>query len=135
MLQGICITLFFIGFTVAILAIVGMQFEGQSRASRLKWTAGTDIDTWAKENGLEIKVSEKKTYYLNGRVGGNSGPFRGRISEGQHVYRVVVTNIGDEKRRVAWIRLGKDVWGNTPDDFKVIWEDEWRPSEPPIEGF
>lgn len=106
--------------------------QAKRQASFISWSAPTMLDTWARDNGYQVRVAERKTRYLGKNMFGYWGPFLQKVAYGQHVYRVVVTKIGEEKRRVAWIRLGRDVLGNIPDNFKVIWEDEWRPQEPPI---
>ncbi len=79
------------------------------------------IQSWAQSNGYKIRASENKSMNELGRTN-YRGPFIGTF--GGAVFRVVVTKHGEDIRRVAWIRVG--------DDFKVIWEDEWRPSEPPV---
>lgn len=106
--------------------------QARNQASFITSSAPTTIGTWAKDNGYQVRVAQRKTRYLGKNMFGYWGPYVQKVGYGQHVYRVVVTKIGEEKRRIAWVRLGRDVWGNTPEDFKVIWEDEWRPSEPPV---
>lgn len=100
-----------------------------SRETVLENTAGNnlEIERWARENNYQIRAMQ-----LSGiNVIGSRSPFTGKLSLGQFVYRVVVTPIGEEKRRVAWIRLGAGLTSSA-DEFTLIWEDEWRPPEPPI---
>lgn len=77
-----------------------------------------EIQTWLRSNNYVLRAVEQKGYR------GTSGPFTGKMSITQAVYRLVISEQGSEKRRVAWIRVG--------DDVKVIWEDEWRPQAPPV---
>ncbi len=102
---------------------VGMEKDGPSM-----------IYGWAIANGYQIRAIESKThqaprlrlYDYGPRPKISSfGPHTGQASISDVVYRVVVTKIGEEKRRVAWIRLGAEL--------TVVWEDEMQ--DPPIEGF
>lgn len=128
-------------FIGLVIVLWGYQWKIIRRVLELGEAAPQIIDTWAKENDYQIRIAELKTPYPHSwfqrgyprSIKRYAGPYIGRVSSGHYVYRVVVTRIGEEKRRAAWIRLGRDVWGNTPEDFKVIWEDEWRPSEPPVD--
>lgn len=143
MAEIIVVLIFFIAVVIAW-NVYAHETYPPSYTEKLGDAAPKIIDAWAKENGYQVRAIEQKTRYVGrfpykltvgsyqSRVFGNTGPFIGTVSNGQHVYRVVLTKIGEEKRRVAWIRLGRGMWGNSPDDFQVIWEDEWRPQEPPV---
>lgn len=90
------------------------------------------IQGWAGSNGYEVRALEMKRGFQDSPIfrhpamlKSSFGPHTGQASISDVVYRVVVTKIGEEKRRVAWIRLGAEL--------TVVWEDEMQ--DPPIEGF
>lgn len=79
------------------------------------------IQAWAQANGYGIQTARKKSKSATNV--GYTGPFNDRWYKSP-VFRVVVTQTGVEGHRVAWIRVG--------DELKVVWDDEWRNSRPPI---
>lgn len=81
------------------------------------------VDEWAFKNNFQILVRERKQ--------SNKGPFIGRATHFQPVFRIVLREAGGRKR-VAWVRCRRDPFGTVQEDITVIWEDEWRPTEPPI---
>ncbi len=124
MIAGVLIGLWLFVWLVGFYAEnVGMEKDGSSM-----------IYGWAIANGYQIRAIESKTHQAPRIRLYDYGP-RAKISSfGPHIgaalitddmYRVVVTKIGEEKRRVAWIRLGAEL--------TVVWEDEMQ--DPPIEGF
>jgi hypothetical protein len=93
-----------------------------------KASGEVEIEKWAHENNYQIRAMELKNLPVGGQIG-QFGPFIGK-ADPQMVYRVVITPLGEEKRRVAWIRCGVATWG-AEEKMTLIWEDEWRPSDPP----
>lgn len=90
-------------------------------AHRLK-RAPQLMQAWAQANGYVIHTARKKS--KSATTVGYTGPFNDRWYKSP-VFRVVVTQAGVEGHRVAWIRVG--------DEFKVVWDDEWRLQVKPIE--
>ncbi len=130
---------------LAVLTIIGLigtaffliylRYEPQYPYNAAESKRPSQIIQWAKANGYEIRAIEKKSWeqYPGSLRVDHAGPFLVKTYAGEYAYRVVVTKIGEEKRRVAWIRLKREAQGDSPRDFQVIWEDEWRPSEPPAD--
>lgn len=123
-----------IGVLIGLGLFVGLVGFYANNAGMQKSAPGM-IEGWAISNGYQIRAIESKThryqppsliYERRPRILSKSfGPHVGEALLSDDVYRVVVTKIGEEKRRVAWIRLGAEL--------TVIWEDEMQ--DPPIEGF
>lgn len=115
--------LFWIGWiSLATLIFVAGVIAQRRYAHRLK-QAPQLMQAWAQANGYEIQTARKKS--KSATTVGYTGPFNDRWYKSP-VFRVVVTQAGVEGHRVAWIRVG--------DDFKVVWDDEWRNSPPPLES-
>ncbi|MBZ0315416.1 MAG: hypothetical protein K8L91_03285 [Anaerolineae bacterium] len=123
-----------IGVLIGLSLFVGLVGFYANNAGMQK-AAPSTIEGWAIANGYQIRAIESKThryqpisliYERRPRILSKSfGPHVGEALLSDDVYRVVVTKIGEEKRRVAWIRLGAEL--------TVVWEDEMQ--DPPIEGF
>ncbi len=111
----------------AAVAVLVMAYAEKQRQPNSIIDLPREISDWLADNNYQLRVSENTVH----RRGVISGPFAGKVSYGQEVYRVVISEQGSEKRRVAWIRFGEDIW-HTTDQMTVIWDDEWRPPEPPI---
>lgn len=112
----------------AVVAILVMGYADKQRQPNSTTDLPREISDWLAENHYQLRASETATVAFEKR-GIVFGPFAGFLRDGQ-AYRVVISTQGSEKRRVAWIKLEDAT--HISERLIVIWEDEWRPPEPPI---
>lgn len=115
-----------IWFVGAVVAVLLMGYADKQRQPNSITDLPREIQDWLNANNYVLRATEK-TF----RGKGAMGPFAGKMSIVQDVYRIVISEQGSEKRRVAWIKLEDSPY--IAERLIVIWEDEWRPQEPPIE--
>lgn len=118
-----------IWFLGAVVAVLLMGYADKQRRPNSITDLPREIQDWLTENNYQLRASESAVVpFGHRRI--VFGPFAGFLRDGQ-AYRVVISEQGSEKRRVAWIKLEDSPY--IAERRIVIWEDEWRPPEPPIE--
>lgn len=112
-----------VGVVIAILLVGYFEKQHQPNATV---ELPREIQDWLTANNYVLRVTEK-TFRGKGAI----GPFAGKMSIVQDVYRIVISEQGSEKRRVAWIKIEDSPY--IAERLTVIWDDEWRPQEKPID--